>query len=103
MPYGAPGFRLSPMRLDMFLKVSRLVKRRSVANELCDKGAVLVGGAAAKAGRVVKPGDVITLRLPRRRLVVEVAEAPQSKGVPKDRAAELYRVIEDVIKKEEFF
>ena len=49
------------MRLDKFLKVSRLIKRRTVANEACDAGRVMVNGKAAKASAQVKPGDVIEI------------------------------------------
>jgi len=84
----------------MFLKTSRLVKRRSVANELCDKGRVLVGGSSAKASREVKPGDVLTLKLPRRRIVAEVVEVPKG-NVSKERATGLYTIIEDSAADEE--
>jgi len=90
------------MRLDMFLKISRLIKRRSVAKEFCDKGRVHVGGAAAKAGRELRAGDVLELRLPRRRVVAEVVELPTG-NVTKERAHELYRIIEDSAEKEELF
>ena len=53
------------MRLDKFLKVSRLIKRRTVANEACDAGRVLVNGKTAKASVKVKPGDVIEIQLER--------------------------------------
>ncbi len=90
------------MRLDVFLKTSRLVKRRSLAKEYCDEGLVLVGGAPAKAGRELKEGDRITLDLPRRMLVAEVDSIP-SGNVSKEQAAGLYRILEDVAKKEELF
>ena len=89
------------MRLDAFLKVSRLIKRRSVAKELCDKGRVLLGGTKAKPGREVKPGDVLTVRLTRRKVVAEVVEIPRG-NVPKERAAELYHIIEDTKLEESF-
>lgn len=87
------------MRLDMFLKISRLVKRRSVAKEFCGSGRILVGAAPAKPGREVKGGDIITLDLARRKTVVEVLEIPKG-NVSKDMAAGLYRVIEDTVKGE---
>jgi len=89
------------MRLDVYLKQSRLIKRRSVAKESCDSGRVRVGGASSKPGREVKPGDVISLRFPRRRLVVEVVETPTG-NVTKERATTLYRVVEDTKQEEEF-
>lgn len=88
------------MRLDVFLKTSRLVKRRAVAKEFCDAGQVLVGGSPAKAGREVRPGDVITLDLTRRRVVAEVVSIP-ARGVAKADAAGLYRIIEDVVKQDD--
>lgn len=51
------------MRLDKFLKVSRLIKRRTVANEACDAGRVLINGAVAKASTKVKKGDIIEISL----------------------------------------
>jgi ribosomal 50S subunit-recycling heat shock protein len=88
------------MRLDVFLKVSRLIKRRPVANEFCDKGRVLIGGNPAKAGREVKPGDVLTIKLARRRIVAEVVDIPKG-NVPKERSGELYKIIEDTALGEE--
>ena len=90
------------MRLDVFLKTSRLVKRRAVAKELCDAGKILVGGAHAKPARELKPGEVLTLDLPRRKLVAEVLEVPAKGNVSKDLAAGLYKIIEDTPKTEEF-
>jgi ribosomal 50S subunit-recycling heat shock protein len=90
------------MRLDIFLKTSRLIKRRSVAKELCDRGKVEVGGIAAKAGREIKAKDVLTIGLPRRKLTVEIMEIP-SGNISKDMAPGLYRVIEDLRVEEEDF
>ncbi len=86
--------RVHNMRLDVFLKTSRLVKRRSAAKELCDHGSVRVGGSPAKAGRELRPGDVITLSLRGRDLTVEAVEIP-SGNVPKEMAAGIYRIIGD--------
>ncbi len=82
------------MRLDVFLKTSRLVKRRSVAKELCDRGGVRIAGLPAKAGRELKAGDVITLSFRGRNLTIETVEIP-SGNVPKDKAAGIYRIIGD--------
>ena len=71
------------MRLDKFLKVSRLIKRRTVANEACSAGRVLVNGKAAKAGTNVKPGD--------RETAVEVVSVAET--VKKDEAADLYKFL----------
>ncbi len=66
------------MRLDKYLKVSRLIKRRTVANEACDGGRVTVNGAPAKASREVKPGDVIELRTGARTVKVEVVSVAEN-------------------------
>lgn len=60
------------MRLDKYLKVSRLIKRRTVANEACDNARVTVNGRAAKASYEVKPGDILEIRFGQRALKVEV-------------------------------
>ncbi len=80
------------MRLDKFLKVSRLIKRRTLAKEVCDGGRVSVNGRPAKAGTQVAPGDVLALELGGRRLVVRVAEVRES--VPTREASSLYEVLE---------
>jgi len=80
------------MRLDVFLKVSRLIKQRSAAKDAVGHGLVTHNGAPAKAGREVKVGDRIGVETERRRMDVEVLEIP-SGNVPKGRAATLYRVV----------
>ena len=82
------------MRLDRFLKVSRLIKRRTLAKEACDYGVVKVNGAVAKASREVKPGDIIELDLAAWYKKVEVLEVPE-RAVGKAAASSLYRVIEE--------
>ena len=79
------------MRLDKYLKVSRLVKRRTVANEACDHGLVEVNGRPARASYEVKPGDNITLRVGARTLTVEVLTVQES--VRKEDAAGMYREV----------
>ena len=66
------------MRLDKFLKVSRLIKRRTVANEACDAGRVLANGKMAKASVKVKPGDVIEIQYGTRTVKVEVLELQET-------------------------
>jgi len=66
------------MRLDKYLKVSRLIKRRTVANEACDGGRVTVNGVPAKASREVKPGDVIEIRFGPRTVKVEVVSVAEN-------------------------
>lgn len=82
------------MRLDKFLKVSRLVKRRPVANELCDSGNVSVNGKVAKASSTVEVGQTITLTFGNKRLQVSILEVPD-KAVPAQLAASLYQVIKE--------
>lgn len=79
------------MRLDKFLKVSRLIKRRTVANEACSAGRVLVNGKAAKAGTNVKPGDKIDIQFGNRETAVEVVSVAET--VKKDEAADLYKFL----------
>ena len=82
------------MRLDLFLKQSRILKRRSLAKELCDEGAVLLNGRPVRAGRDVSVGDEITLNLRNRRLSVQVLEVPE-RAPSAARARELYLVSVD--------
>ena len=79
------------MRLDKFLKVSRLIKRRTVANEACDAGRVSVNGKVAKASQNVKAGDVIEISFGTRTVKVEVLDV--SETVRKDEAKELFRYL----------
>lgn len=70
------------MRLDKFLQMSRLVKRREVANRLCDHGRVRVNGAPAKPSTAVRPGDVLTISQGDRRLVARVVAVPERPTPP---------------------
>ncbi len=79
------------MRLDKYLKVSRLIKRRTVANEACDNGLVTVNGKAARASYEVKPGDQISLRFGERTLTVEVVSVQET--VKQCDAVTLYREV----------
>ena len=79
------------MRLDKFLKVSRLIKRRTVANEASDAGRVLVNGKPAKASLSVKAGDVIEIQFGAKAVKAEVLNVQET--VKKDAAAELYRYL----------
>lgn len=80
------------MRLDKFLKVSRIIKRRTVANEACDAGRVSVGGRTVKASYDVKVGDKLSLTLGERTLNIEVLEVSEHKS--KDDSGSMYKVIE---------
>jgi len=81
------------MRLDKYLKVSRLIKRRTVANEACDSERVSVNGRKAKASYDVKPGDVIEVRFGQRTLKVEVLSV--SEHATKADAPAMYREVVD--------
>ena len=85
------------MRLDQFLRASRLVIRRTVAQELCEAGAVSVNGAAARQSRSVRPGDEITITRRDRQLSVRVREVPTTKQVARERAHALYEVLSERI------
>jgi ribosomal 50S subunit-recycling heat shock protein len=78
------------MRLDAYLKSTRLVPRRSEAGELCRHGKVLVNGQPAKAGRAVRVGDTLCVTKPGRELTVRVLALPAKKSVSKAEARELY-------------
>lgn len=79
------------MRLDKFLKVSRLIKRRTVANEACDAGRVLVNDTPAKASAQVKAGDVLEIQFGSKSVRVEVLNVQET--VKKEEAQELYRYL----------
>ena len=80
------------MRLDKYLKVSRLIKRRTVANDACDAGKVLVNGKPARASYDVKVNDVIHLDLGVRQMQVQVIDVQEV--VAKNDAALLYKVLQ---------
>ena len=79
------------MRLDKYLKVSRLIKRRTVANEACDAGRVLVNGNVAKASVKVKPGDVIEIQFGTKNVKVEVLDIQDT--TKKEQAKDLFEYI----------
>ncbi|WP_124726319.1 RNA-binding S4 domain-containing protein [Staphylospora marina] len=81
------------MRLDKFLKVSRLIKRRTLAKEVCDQGRVTVNGTSAKAGTVLKPGDEITVRFGNRSVTVRVEELREN--AKKEEAGRMYTVLRE--------
>ena len=81
------------MRLDKYLTVSRLIKRRTVANEACDNERVTVNGRPAKASYDVKPGDILEIRFGEKRLKIEVLQVAEA--VRKDDAAGMYRELSE--------
>ena len=81
------------MRLDICLKVSRIIKRRTVANEACDGGRVSINGKVAKAGAEVKENDVMEIRFGNRVGKYQIMDVREV--VRKENAAEMYRVLEE--------
>lgn len=81
------------MRLDLFLKTSRIILRRSLAQEFCDAGRVKVNGAPAKSSKEIKTGDEIEIRRGSRLTKIKVLEVPAKKQVSKQEAPNLYEVI----------
>lgn len=80
------------MRIDKYLKLSRIIKRRTIANEACDAGRVKVGGRAVKASYDVKIGDILEISFGNRVVKLEVTDVNDI--VKKEDAAGLYRIIE---------
>lgn len=82
------------MRLDKFLKVSRIIKRRTVANSVSDLGRVLVNGTVAKPAKKLKVGDIITIEYATKNLVAKVLIIPEG-NIPVQLANTLYELIEE--------
>lgn len=85
-----PGGEKS-MRLDKYLKVSRLIKRRTVANEACDAGRVMINDRPAKASAEVKAGDIVTIQFGNKEVKVEVLTVQET--VRKEEAKEMFRYL----------
>lgn len=79
------------MRLDKFLKVSRIIKRRTIANEACDAGRVMINGKPAKASATVKVGDVVEVGFGSKAVKIEVLDVVET--TKKEGAKELYKYI----------
>lgn len=79
------------MRLDKFLKVSRIIKRRTVANDACDAGRVMINGKTAKASANVKEGDILEIAFGNKEVKVEILDVQET--VRKDDAKELFRYL----------
>ncbi|MBP3270950.1 MAG: RNA-binding S4 domain-containing protein [Ruminococcus sp.] len=80
------------MRLDKYLKITRLIKRRTVANEACDAGKIEVNGKIARASYDVKQGDIIAINMGQKPLKVEVINVTEY--ATKENAADNYRIVE---------
>ena len=79
------------MRLDKYLKVSRIIKRRTIANEACDAGRVTINGRPAKASYDVKVGDILEIQFGNKPVKVEVTDVKET--VKKDEAKEMYKTL----------
>ncbi|MBI4278869.1 MAG: RNA-binding S4 domain-containing protein [Armatimonadetes bacterium] len=85
------------MRLDKFLQMSRLVKRRTLANQLCDRGRVTVNGREARASHEVKVADLLEVDFGPRRVVARVAALAEDKGTRHRAAPPLVEIVERVV------
>lgn len=90
------------MRLDLFLKSSRLVVRRSLAQEFCDAGMIKVNGAVAKSSKEIKADDEIIIARRNRITNLKVIQVPDKKQVSKNDATNLYEIISEEIVEAEF-
>jgi ribosomal 50S subunit-recycling heat shock protein len=89
------------MRLDLYLKASRLVPRRTVAQALCDAGVVFVNGVVAKSSRSLRVGDEITLRRRNHLLTARVLVLPATRQTSRSDASSLYEILSDTVIPEE--
>lgn len=80
------------MRLDKYLKISRIIKRRTVANEACDSGRVMVNGKVAKAGLEVKEGDIVEIKFGNNTTKIQILSVKEQ--IKKEEASTLYKSIE---------
>ena len=81
------------MRLDKFLKVSRVIKRRTVANEACDSGRVTINGRIAKASSNVKCGDIVEIKFGEKTIKFEITRVDEI--IKKEEASEMFKIIEE--------
>lgn len=91
------------MRLDIFLKLSRLIGRRTLAQEFCDAGRIKVNEAVAKSSKEVKTGDLIEISRRNRILTVRVTSVPDKKQVAKADAGDLFEVVSEVTVADEIY
>ena len=83
------------MRLDLFLKTSRLIARRSLAQEFCDAGLIRVNGAVSKSSKEVKTNDEIEIKRRDRLILLKVIEVPAKKQVSKQDAHDLFEILSE--------
>lgn len=91
------------MRLDLFLKVSRLIPRRSLAQEFCDAGLIKINGSAAKSSKEVKASDEIEIKRRNRTTKLKVLEVPAKKQVSKQDASDLYQILSEEVREDDAF
>lgn len=82
------------MRLDKFLKLSRIIKRRTLAKEICNQNRILINGKPGKASSNVQPGDQLSIQFSSKTLVIQIEQVADH--VTKDEANSLYRVLEEI-------
>ena len=90
------------MRLDLFLKISRLIARRSLAQKFCDAGLVKINDLTAKSSREVKAGDKIEIKKSNRLTKIRVLEIPAKKQVSRQDADKLYEIVSEEILEDDF-
>ena len=83
------------MRLDVFLKISRLVPRRSLAQQFCDAGLIEVNGSKAKSSKEIKAGDEVKISRRNRKALIRVDSVPDKKQLSKELASEFYTVLSE--------
>jgi len=83
------------MRLDLFLKLSRLCPRRSMAQDLCAAGLVLLNRQRAKSAHTVKAGDMISMRRADREIVVRVLQVPETRSVSREAARQMIEIVSE--------
>ena len=91
------------MRLDLFLKTSRLIPRRSLAQEFCDAGLIKINGATAKSSKEVKQGDEIEIKRRSRLTRLKILEIPAQKQVSKQAAPNLFEILGEEVLEEDLF
>ncbi len=89
------------MRLDLFLKFSRLISRRNLAQKFCDAGLVKINNLAAKSSREVKPEDEIEIKRANRLTKIKVLAVPDKKQISKEDASNLFEVLSEEIIQDE--
>ncbi len=88
------------MRLDLFLKTSRLIVRRSLAQEFCDAGLVKINGQTAKSGKEIKTGDELEITRRNRITKLKISQIPDKKQIAKTEASNLYEILSEEILEE---